>query len=211
MGSGAADWGASDVGRSVPGRWVDLNQGRPPDPNWPASGYDDKGHFVAYCQAWRSDWVWVPDVNGGVNWTHLDADRSIPVFTSQYGKVYHNYRRGATIDVGSDLTVTTGPRGTSITTPYPFGPYSITTSEGGSSLSLQIGNATASFHLPSGSFEFGISQANYGFFSESSWEIQPTWEGTVVLGALLITRGVILPYLMGQQFLQPGGLPAGGW
>ena len=113
-------------------------------------------------------------------------------------------------NVSSGLTVTTGPRGTTVTAPYPFGPYSITTSEGGAFLSLAIGDATASFHLPSASFEFGISQANYGLFSESTWEIQPTWEGAAVIGALLITRGVILPYLMGQQFLQPGVLPAGG-
>ena len=65
------------------------------------------------------------------------------------------------------------------------------------------------------SLEFSTSQANYGFFSESGWEFQPTWEGALVGGvaALLAYKAGVAyglgygAYRLGQGFLQPAGGP----
>ncbi len=221
MMSGEVDWGQS----YFPTGWSAGQRGRWERRGLPGGNAGKVTYFKpGEAGEWRPvevvayyEWVWGPSGIGGVNWTNLGFDRQDPYFSSWHLNIYHNIRHGTAHDVGSNRTITTGPGGVAITTSY--GPFSATTDFRNVSYSLQLSNLTISINLISPpSVEFGISQANYGLFSESTWEFQYTWLGLGVGAAaapvayLAYKAGAAFGigygvYRLGEQFLRPAGGP----
>ena len=66
IGSGAADWEASQVGRRVPGHWVDSNEGKSSASyKYGYWYYEGEWHYglIVEVQARKPNWVWVPDLS----------------------------------------------------------------------------------------------------------------------------------------------------